>query len=158
MSHQHLTSSKFCRHPWSGPSSNCDVAWQDIRHSQLHEELPECKRGMVTSKPSASDQPIQIPARRFLLGTLPVTADGPTYLLTIIDRTTRWLEAVPLPSMEATSCAEAIISMWISRYGMPSNITTDRGRYISPIDCPLPEVRVDTYHHQSLSPRVQWHG
>ena len=63
-----------------------------------------------------------------LIGPLPVTADGSTYLLTIFDRTTRWLEVVPLPSMEATMCAEALISMWISRYGMPSNITTDRGR------------------------------
>jgi transposase InsO family protein len=63
-----------------------------------------------------------------LVGPLPVAADGSTYLLTIIDRTTRWLEAVPLRSMEAGACAEAVIQTWITRYGVPSNITTDRGR------------------------------
>jgi transposase InsO family protein len=88
----------------------------------------------VTSQPAAPVQPIQVPARRFshihvdLVGPLPVAADGSTYLLTIFNRSTRWLEAVPLRNMETTTCVEALISTSVSRYGVPSNITTDRGQ------------------------------
>ncbi len=95
---------------------NSDVAaW--IRDCQ------QCCRGKVTSQPAAPVQPIDVPAKRFnhvhidLMGPLPVAQDGSTYLLTMVDRTTRWLEDVPLRSMEAAACAEAFIGTWVARYG-----------------------------------------
>jgi hypothetical protein len=82
---------------------NSDVAaW--VRDCQA------CCRGNVTAQPAAPVQPIAVPAKRFsnvhldLVGPLPVAADGSTYLLTMEDRTTRWLEAAPLRTMEA-GCA-----------------------------------------------------
>jgi hypothetical protein len=45
--------------------------------------------------------------------------------LTIIDRTTRWLEATPLRTMDARTCADALVSSWVSRYGVPSQITSE---------------------------------
>ncbi len=49
------------------------------------------------------------------------------YLLTIIDRSTRWFEAVPLSNMEASTCVDAFISSWVARFGVPGIVTTDRG-------------------------------
>ncbi len=49
------------------------------------------------------------------------------YLLTIIDRSTRWFEAVPLKNMEASTCVDAFISSWVARFGVPGTVTTDRG-------------------------------
>ncbi|XP_037831836.1 uncharacterized protein LOC112451161 [Kryptolebias marmoratus] len=54
-------------------------------------------------------------------------SQGFTHLLTIIDRTTRWPEVVPLASTTSAVVARAFMSTWVARFGPPSDITSDRG-------------------------------
>jgi hypothetical protein len=48
-------------------------------------------------------------------------------LFTIIDRTSRWPEAIPLASITAAVCARALFAGWVSCFGVPATITSDRG-------------------------------
>jgi hypothetical protein len=96
-------------------------------------ECQNCQRGKVTKHNIASPVNIDIPTRRFshvhvdIVGPLPVAEGGFTYMLTMIDRTTRWLEAVPLVEMSAVQCVEAFIANWVARFGVPARLTSDRG-------------------------------
>jgi hypothetical protein len=48
------------------------------------------------------------------------------YIFTIIDRTSKWMEAIPLSDTSAAACAKALTFTWISRFGVPETITSDR--------------------------------
>lgn len=62
-----------------------------------------------------------------LVGPLPPLR-GFSYLLTCVDQMTRWPEAMPLSSITAESCANAFLCDWVARFGVPHDISSDRGR------------------------------
>ena len=45
----------------------------------------------------------------------------------MIDRFSRWPEAVPLKNIEALTVCRAFVDCWISRYSAPETLTTDHG-------------------------------
>ena len=81
---------------------------------------------------------------------------GYTYLLTIVDRFTRWPEAIPLSEISTLTCARALLANWIFCFGMPLHITTDRGpQFTSQLWSDLGELlgtklhRTTAYHPQA---------
>lgn len=53
--------------------------------------------------------------------------DGSKYVFTMIDRMSRWIEAVPLTNITAETIAKNFYQHWIARYGVPLKLTSDRG-------------------------------
>ncbi|GFO47472.1 Pol polyprotein [Plakobranchus ocellatus] len=96
------------------------------------QECLACQRSKIQTHVHSPVLNIPVPSRRFshlhidLVGPLP-PSEGFTHLLTIIDRTSRWPEVIPLSGTSSTDCAKALIRNWISRFGVPLDITSDRG-------------------------------
>lgn len=63
-----------------------------------------------------------------IMGPLPVSERGHRYVLVVMDYFTKWAEAFPLPNQEAQTIAEVFVTHFVCRYGMPSQIHTDRGK------------------------------
>jgi hypothetical protein len=100
--------------------------------NQMARACLHCQRGKVHRHVHLQPAEILVPHRRFahihvdLVGPLPPSR-GHNYLFTIIDRTSRWPEAIPLASITAADCARALFAGWVPRFGVPATITSDRG-------------------------------
>ena len=91
-----------------------------------------CQTSKVTRHVNIPPVVVPIPGRRFahvhvdLVGPLPLSR-GCQFIFTMIDRTSRWAEAVPLATTTASDCARALLSAWVCRFGVPDALTSDRG-------------------------------
>ena len=108
------------------PSMNADVG-------EWTRQCEVCQRVKTSRHTIVPPSRIPMPDARFshihmdIVGPLPCSR-GHSYLLTIVDRFTRWPEAYPMVDMTTQSIARVFISEYVARFGVPDTITTDRGR------------------------------
>lgn len=99
----------------------------------FHQELHPLSRSKVIRHNHSPIEQYNLPSQRFqhinidLIGPLP-QSNQYKYCLTIIDRYSRWPEAIPLEDIQADKVAQALVANWISRFGFQAITTTDQGR------------------------------
>ena len=128
-------------HSLSHPSRKATVKmvaskfiWHGLRKSVTRwaKECLPCQQSKVHRHVKAPLEEFKVPNRRFdhinvdLVGPLE-ECRGMTHLLTIVDRFTRWPEAIPLNITDTPECARALLHHWVSRFGLPADISSDRG-------------------------------
>ena len=90
-------------------------------------------RKSPTAKPRAPLEPIIVsyPLQLVavdILGPLPESESGNSYILVVADYFTRYTEAYPLPNQEATTVANKLVDEFFLRYSPPERLHSDQGR------------------------------
>ena len=62
-----------------------------------------------------------------IVGPMPITENNNRYLLTIMDRFTRFTMAIPIANITACNVARTFINKWIYLFGAPEKLLTDNG-------------------------------
>ena len=128
-------------HDLSHPSCQATLAilsrgyvWDGLRRDVLSwaRSCQVCARNKVARHIGQPVQSIPVPSSRFehvhvdIVGPFP-QEQGLKYILTIIDRMTRWPEAAAISDATADTILQAFDRVWISRFGVPRIVTSDRG-------------------------------
>ena len=137
-------------HQISHPGTKATVKLLKLRYfwpfmeksiKQYCKECTECQKAKINRHTKSPIEQFSLPSSRFesvhldIVGPLPAVKqpDDPTsissyrYLLTCLDRGTRWIEACPLSDITAQTIAKAFVDVWVSRFGVPLHVITDRG-------------------------------
>lgn len=92
----------------------------------------ECQQAKVSRHAHLAPAEFVAPDSRFkhvhidIVGPLPV-CDEYKYCFTMIDRFSRWPEAIPIKDIEASTICKTFVDHWIARYGAPETLTSDQG-------------------------------
>ena len=115
---------EMIRQKFVWPSMRADTA-------KWARECIHCQRAKVKRHTVPEIREFIVPNRRFAHLHVDLTkmpeSNGYCHLLTVIDRFTRWPAAFPLKETTTESIIDALTHGWISSFGVPNAITSDRG-------------------------------
>ena len=108
--------------------------WNDMRKdiAKWVRACHDCQRNKIVRHNKSTVEPVNIECQKFshinmdLVGPL-VDSYGYRYILTIIDQYSAYPVAIPLRETSTETILDAFLTNWISHFGVPEEIKTDRG-------------------------------
>jgi transposase InsO family protein len=112
-----------------------EKVWWPSMQKDVYKYVSHCTECQVNNnvKITAHPRPMTLPSKPWShlavdhVGPFPMSDGGNKYILTIVDRYTRYAEGVPVADVSADTTAQAIIKYIICRYGMFDVLLSDRG-------------------------------
>ncbi|OBQ31888.1 MAG: hypothetical protein AN484_28510, partial [Aphanizomenon flos-aquae WA102] len=107
--------------------------------------------------------PIAVPRRRFshihvdLVGPL-TPSNGNMYIFTIIDRTSRWMEAIPMATNAPANGVQVLLTAWVSLVGVPTIIASDRSAQFTSALWAAVCLNLDIKHQQTTAYHPEANG
>ncbi len=93
-----------------------------------------------------------------LVGPLPPSPSH-TYLFTVIDRTSKWPEAILISSITTAEFARALFAGFVSSFGVPAIITSDRrSQFTSALWTRQLSATCSTSHTHRIPPPIKRPG
>ena len=145
--------------------------WPNLSHdvTDWASKCIDCQQSKVSRHVKLEPAQFTAPDGRFdhihldIVGPLQ-PSNGFTYCLTMIDRFSRWPEAIPIADITAQTVAKAFYENWIARFGAPRILTTDQGtQFESQLFSALLKfigcrrIRTTAYHPASNGMVERWH-
>lgn len=129
--------SHHCDHPGQAEAVRRTASqyfWPNMK-KDIIKYVAKC-HGCLSTKSNKLKEPhvghFPVPQRRFshihvdVCGPLPPSR-GYRYLLSVICRSTRFFDAIPIREASSEACADALLHSWISRHGLAACCTSDNG-------------------------------
>jgi hypothetical protein len=112
-----------------------ETVWWPSMQKDVYKFVSECKECQINNnvKTIAKPKPMSLPSKPWShlaidhVGPFPMSNNSNKYILVIVDRYTRYAEAVAVPDTSAKTSAETIVQYIICRYGMFDVLLSDRG-------------------------------
>jgi len=120
-----LRTTKLLQQHYFWPTLSRDVV-RVIKHCvpcQMNKVTKKSKRTPLSFYATQRFQIVHID----IVGPLKTSRYKNKYILTMLDRYSRWFECTPLRTITAENVAEKFVSIWISRFGVPEIIISDQG-------------------------------
>lgn len=134
--------------------------FEDCRkYIQSCEMCQRVKRDIHGKPPPLQPMPVADLFQRWhidILGGLPTTKDKYKYVPLVVDSYSKWCEAFPLRTQEATEVAAVLFREVICRYGAPNVLVSDRGQqFLSKLVKALCELfQITRYYTSSYRPQL----
>ena len=118
---------KRLEHTFWWPGMTTDVAdfVKNCPVCQAIKPTTQAKPGLLRPLP-IPDRPMASLTMDFV-GPLPRTARGHQYVLTVVDRMSKFMLLLPMRSLTVEATVDALQRHFVSIWGIPANIVTDRG-------------------------------
>ena len=123
---EHKTLDRLSAYHWRGMTRDVKLHVEACIPCGLKKPKPPGEKSKLMPALPRPYQPFSEINIDIIVG-LPPSKRGNNCILIVVDKMSRWVEAYPLPNSTASTVATVLLTEFVSRFGCPLRIVSDRG-------------------------------